>query len=176
MRHGFIIRHTDYAMLARKMTLLHRLPLQAQFAIPTGLPRQIPHADIRSRFRQDSEDLIAVDPPRAVAVEMEHWVQQGCRTVEIDEADAHVMHGGIEAQRAHSLDDEDLECLDEGPVMDARAVIVGIRVAADVVDDDVDGFETRTAVLVRCDDSGGEEGAADAAGVGEGFEAGGCGA
>lgn len=72
------------------------------------------------------------------------------------------------------MDDEAFESLNEWPVVDACAIIVSVRIAADIVDDDVDRFEARAAMtaMFSGDGCGGEEGAADAACVGEGFESG----
>jgi len=115
-----------------------------------------------------SKDLITIDPPRPIALKMEHRIQHRRRTIEIDEADAQVLHRGVGAEGADGVDDEGFEGLDEGPVVDARAVVVGVQVAADVVDHYIDGFEPRAALagfLCRFDGCG-EERAADTAGVG----------
>jgi len=98
---------------------------------------------------------------------MEHRIQHRRRAIEIDEADAQVLDCRVGAEGADGVDDEGLEGLDEGPVVDAGAVVVGVEVAADVVDDDIDGFESWAALagFLSSFDGGGEERAADAAGV-----------
>lgn len=105
---------------------------------------------------------------------MEHGIELRGRTVQIYEADAHVLDGCVRLQRANTLDDECLESLDECEIMHPGPVIVACQVTTHIVDDDIDGFETcaaTTCLLGRFDCSR-EDGTANPAGIGETLELG----
>lgn len=70
------------------------------------------------------------------------------------------------------MEDEFLKGLDERPTVDTRSVIVQIGVATDIVDDDIDRLEPRTALtrLVCCANSSREETPAHPTNVSERLE------
>ena len=66
------------------------------------------------------------------------------------------------------MDDDGFEGLDEGPIVDSGAVVVGIWVPTDVTDDDVNGFESGAGRpgLLGGPYCGGEDDPTDTAGIG----------
>lgn len=168
MRQHLVVIHADAPVLTCMLQALLRDFIQRlRRGMIADISWQTPKVDMRPHVHQGLEYLIAVHAPRMVPFEVEHRIQQGRRTIEIDEADAHRFDPCVCLQRAHGLKDEFLKGLDEEPIMDARAVIVRVGVATDVVDDDVDRDESGTALsrLLCCADCRGEETAAHASSV-----------
>ena len=86
---------------------------------------------------------------------MEVRVQERIGAVEIEEADAEVVKGGEDGERADGLDDQLFECVDEIDLIDTSGVIVAetTRPAA-VADDQIDGFELRCVATLSRDFDG----------------------
>ena len=102
---------------------------------------------------------------------MEVWVQERSRRIEIQEADAHVVYQRVCTQCSDCFEDELFEGLDEGPVVDAGAVVELGGVAAAVSDEEIDGVEFRGSTAGgEGFDGGFEEAGADVPCEGEGFE------